>query len=103
MEIVLVFAFLWLVGALFPSSGASYGPSGREVLAFAACAAFAISLFFAYFYAMAGIMYVGEWLQLEGGARDAWLALALFGPIAGPMIVASVVNAIKEKRNRSEA
>ena len=100
MELLALIFILWLIGCLFPSSGQSYGYSFREVCAFTACAALLVFLFFAYFYAMAGIFFACQWLGVHEGIT---FVLAFFGPITIPMIIASICNGVAERRRASAA
>ncbi len=99
MELLILIFFVWLIGAIFPGSGDSYGPDLGDVAGFIVCALFLVFLFFAYGGLVAGILMTGTWLGIDGSEPlgGAWLLFALLGPLAIPMIVASVVNGPRDR------
>lgn len=95
MEIIAIIFLLWLIGCAFPgSSGGHTDVAGAFASLLAGIIGFAI--LFAYWgYSLAGILWLGEHFDWN---KDITLMLALLGPIAGPMLIASMIKAILERR-----
>lgn len=96
MELIALIFFVWLIGCLFPGSGGGHFDIVGALACLIAGVAVCSLLFCAYWAMVAGLVYIGEWLGLEGSAG--WRLFVLLGPIAIPMIIAGIVNGIAERR-----
>lgn len=96
MELIALIFVLWLIGCLFPGSSGGYADPIDAIACLVAGVTVVVILFCAYWSAVAGIIYAGEWLGFAW--QDGLLLLALFGPIVIPMVIAVFVNVIAERR-----
>lgn len=97
MELII---FIVVVSLLFPSSGGGHF-DGAGFVAGLLAGIIGVGILVAFWaYSMAGIIWLGErW----GWNSSVTLLLGLFGPIAGPMLIASAVeSAISYRREYRE-